>query len=203
MKRGLRMRYRLIVWDFDGTLADTLALALATYNDLAARHGFRRVDDPSSLRGLSTRAFLSRHGISLLRLPLLIKEYLAATRNRMAGVRLFDGLPELLCDLKERGYRQGVLSSNSVENIRGCLCANGPGNSGTCFASETRRLSVQATRQRIVEATARGSRPRRRASNGSAPDRPGITRNPGLLCRERPRQRSWGVPRWRSSRAED
>src|SRR5580693_8365219 len=111
------MRYRLIVWDFDGTLADTMALALATYNDLATRYGFRQVDDPAAVRGMGTRAFLKQHGISLVRLPMLVKAYLAATRNRMEEIRLFDGLPELLRTIKAGGCRQGILSSNSAENI--------------------------------------------------------------------------------------
>jgi len=119
------MRYRLIVWDFDGTLADTMALALATYNALAARHGFRRVDDPATVRNIGIRTFLKQHGISLIRLPFLVKEYLTTTRSRMGEVRLFDGLPELLHTLKASGCRQGVLSSNSAENIGVCLKANG------------------------------------------------------------------------------
>jgi len=104
------MRYRLIVWDFDGTLANTMALALATYNDLAVQHGFRPVTDPTAIRGLGTRAFLKQHGISLVRLPLLVQEYLAATRSRMEEIRLFEGLPALLRTLKAGGCRQGVLS---------------------------------------------------------------------------------------------
>src|SRR5258706_364636 len=68
-----RMRYDFVVWDFDGTLADTLSLAVAVYNDLAARHGFLPVDDPVAVRDLGTREFLRRHRISLLRLPLLIR----------------------------------------------------------------------------------------------------------------------------------
>lgn len=119
------MRYRLIVWDFDGTLADTLALALTTYNALASRHGFRPVDDPAVVRGMSTRLFLKQHGISLVRLPFLLQEYLAATRSHMAEIRLFDGLGDLLRTLQVRGYRQGVLSSNSSENVRTCLRVNG------------------------------------------------------------------------------
>jgi phosphoglycolate phosphatase len=119
------MHYRLIVWDFDGTLADTMPLALATYNGLAARHGFQPVEDPVSVRGMSTRTFLRHHGISLVRLPRLVKEYQAATRNCMDTIRLFDGLPELLRSLKASGYRQGVLSSNSAANIGACLRANG------------------------------------------------------------------------------
>jgi len=118
------MRYRLIVWDFDGTLANTMALALATYNDLAVRHGFRQVDDPTAVRGMGARAFLKQHGIPLLRLPFLVREYLATTRSRMGESRLFDGLPELLRTLKASGCRQGVLSSNSAENIGVCLRAN-------------------------------------------------------------------------------
>jgi phosphoglycolate phosphatase len=119
------MRYRLIVWDFDGTLADTVALALATYNELAPRHGCRPVDDPAAVRGMSTRAFLRRHGVSLVRLPRLLMEYRAVTRDRMATVRLFDGLAEVLAGLKGGGCRLGVLSSNSEENILTCLRANG------------------------------------------------------------------------------
>lgn len=119
------MRYRLIVWDFDGTLADTMALALATYNDLATRYGFRQVDDPAAVRGMGTRAFLKQHGISLVRLPLLVKAYLAATRSHMKEIGLFDGLPELLRTIKASGCRQGVLSSNSAENIGVCLEVNG------------------------------------------------------------------------------
>jgi phosphoglycolate phosphatase len=119
------MRYPLVVWDFDGTLADTRALALTTYNALAARHGFRPVNDPEAVRGLSTRAFLKQHGISLFRLPSLVRQYCATVRSSIDAVRLFDGIPEVLARLTASGHRQGVLSSNSVDNIDVCLRANG------------------------------------------------------------------------------
>src|SRR4051812_42573825 len=105
------MRYDLIVWDFDGTLADTLALALATFNALAERYRFLPVTDPAAARGLGTRAFLRAHRIPLLRLPQLVRAYHAAVRDRMEAVRLFASVPELLRSLRERGCRLGVLSS--------------------------------------------------------------------------------------------
>ena len=83
------------------------------------------MNDPAVIRGMTTRAFLRQHGISVLQLPLLAKEYLVATRNRMEEIRLFQGLPEILRSLKISGCRQGVLSSNSAENIDACLRANG------------------------------------------------------------------------------
>jgi phosphoglycolate phosphatase len=119
------MRYRVIVWDFDGTLADTLTLALATYNDLAAQYGCLPVEDAAAVRSMATRTFLRQHRISWWRLPRLVRAYHAATKDRMATIRLFDGVPEVLRSLKASGCRQGVLSSNSADNVRACLSASG------------------------------------------------------------------------------
>ena len=119
------MRYRLLVWDFDGTLADTMALALRTYNALAAQHGFLPVEDPEAARRLTARAFLRRYEIPMARLPQLAREYLRAIRDRMAAIRLIDGVPQLLRTLQAGGYQLGVLSSNTAENISACLRANG------------------------------------------------------------------------------
>jgi phosphoglycolate phosphatase-like HAD superfamily hydrolase len=118
------MRYQLVLWDFDGTLADTLASLLQLYNDLAARHGFRTVADPEAVRGLSPFEFLRGHGIPLAKVPALVREMRAAHRGRMATTRLFPGLPPVLDALRRSGCRLGILSSNSRENILACLRAN-------------------------------------------------------------------------------
>jgi len=118
------MRYRLVVWDFDGTLANTMELALHTYNALAGKHGIKPVEDPDAVRGLSTRTFMKQHGISLLKLPFLIRDFQASQKHRMPSVRVFEGLPGVLRTLQDRGIRLGILSSNSRENILACLRAN-------------------------------------------------------------------------------
>ena len=43
------MRYRLALWAFDGTLADTLGCCVRAYNRPAAGHGFRPVEDVCAL----------------------------------------------------------------------------------------------------------------------------------------------------------
>ena len=118
------MGYRLFLWDFDGTLADTLGRLLRIYNGLAARHGFRSVEDPEAVRGLTLPAFLRSHGIPLGKLPSLVREVLAAQKDGMAAVRLFPALPRVLHNVCQAGRRMGVLSSNAEGNIRACLCAN-------------------------------------------------------------------------------
>lgn len=119
------MCYRLLVWDFDGTLADTMALALKTYNAMAKRHGFLPVEDPEAARHLTARDFLRHYEIPMARLPQLAREYLRAIRDRMVAIRLIDGVPPLLRALQAGGYQLGVLSSNTAENISACLRANG------------------------------------------------------------------------------
>ena len=38
------MTYRLAIFDFDGTLADSFPFFLSVFNTIADRHGFRRID---------------------------------------------------------------------------------------------------------------------------------------------------------------
>jgi phosphoglycolate phosphatase len=118
------VKYRCIVWDFDGTLADTFELAWQTYNALAVERGWRPIEDAHALRGLTARAFLKRQNISLLQLPVLVKHFLRAERQHMDSVRVFAGLPEVLHTLKGQGRKLGILSSNSRANILACLRAN-------------------------------------------------------------------------------
>jgi phosphoglycolate phosphatase len=120
--------YKLIVWDFDGTLADSLACSLRIYNGLARKHGFRPVEEPEAARGLSMLQFLRHHGISLRKLPALMREFLAIQRNEAASIELCAGVAEVLPQLRDTGTPMVVLSSNSAENISACLQANGVGD---------------------------------------------------------------------------
>jgi phosphoglycolate phosphatase len=38
------MRYRLAIFDFDGTLADSFPFFVSVFNELAMRHRFRSID---------------------------------------------------------------------------------------------------------------------------------------------------------------
>jgi phosphoglycolate phosphatase len=118
------MHYQLVVWDFDGTLADSWASTLATYNRLAPRFGSLPVADPAAVRGMSTREFLKVHRISWLRLPALLRRFLAEQRDEMQAVRLFPGVRGVLDRLHRCGVPQGILSSNVTDNISACLNAN-------------------------------------------------------------------------------
>ena len=119
------MTPRLIVWDFDGTLADSLPAAVGIFNRLAAELGHRPVEHVAAARTMPMREFLRRHGVSVWRLPRLMRAFRAAAAADADRVGLSAGMAEVLAEFAARGLRLGVLSSNSEANIRRCLGANG------------------------------------------------------------------------------
>ena len=119
------MPFKLVVWDFDGTLADSLPAAVGIFNRLAPEMGFRPLDDLAAARGMSTRQLMRQHGISLWRLPRLVRRYHDAAADEADKLKLAAGLPAALAAIAATGVRLGVLSSNREDNIRRCLRATG------------------------------------------------------------------------------
>ncbi|HSQ56908.1 MAG TPA: HAD-IA family hydrolase [Gemmata sp.] len=119
------MPFKLVVFDFDGTLADSLSTAVAIFNRLAAELGHRPIVDVAAARAMTTKQFLRHHGISFWRLPRLVRRYRAVATAESDSTRLFPNLTIALACLHATGVRLGVLSSNAEENIRRSLRANG------------------------------------------------------------------------------
>lgn len=121
------MTYPLIVFDFDGTLADSFPWFLENLNRLAARYRFRRIepDAVEHLRGLSSRELVAHLELPLWKVPLLTAEMRRRMTEQAAAVRLFDGVGDMLWRLRAHGVDTAVLTSNTRENVERIL---GPGN---------------------------------------------------------------------------
>lgn len=117
------MRYRLAIFDFDGTLADSAAWFAEALNALAPRHGYRTVseDEIEALRRCDNREIIRRLGVSPWRLPFIAADLRRRMAGDAAGIRLFDGVAEVLPTLAESGVACAVVSSNSEANIRAIL----------------------------------------------------------------------------------
>lgn len=125
------MSRQLVLWDFDGTLANTLTLALTTYNELAATYGFRAVDDPESVRHLTMHEFLKLYRVPKWRVPGLFAKFLKRMQSAVRSVSLFPGITEAVRELQQDGVEHVIVSSNSTDNIRCCLKHN---NASELFA---------------------------------------------------------------------
>jgi phosphoglycolate phosphatase len=117
------MSRRLLIFDFDGTLADSFAVFLRCYNRIAARRGYRPIEPGQidALRTLDPHAMLRTLDVALLHLPALM----IAMRREMAResdpAPLFDGTAALLAALRRHGIRTAVVSSNSRHNVERTL----------------------------------------------------------------------------------
>ncbi|WP_408890890.1 HAD hydrolase-like protein [Myxococcus faecalis] len=115
--------FRLVIFDFDGTLADSLPWFRSILNDVADRFGFKRLspEELEALRGLSGHDILAKAKVPLWRLPSIVnhmrKEKLAAA----SSTPLFPGVPELLADLKAAGVTVAIISSDSEASVRAVL----------------------------------------------------------------------------------
>lgn len=115
---------QIVLWDFDGTLADTLSSSVSIYNDLATQYGFRTISDPSTLRDLTTGEIMQLLGIPIWKLPGLARRFMARQKDVIQHVPLFPGIEHVLRTLRNSGVVLGIVSSNSDESIRLCLRAN-------------------------------------------------------------------------------
>ncbi|MCC8536043.1 HAD hydrolase-like protein [Xanthomonas axonopodis pv. poinsettiicola] len=112
----------LIIFDFDGTLADSFGFFLDTQRELAARHGFRaaELDEVDAARRLSTRALIKRSGLPAWKVPLVAADFIRLMRAAPPAA-LFPGIAQALNALHAGGTRLAVVSSNSVENVQRVL----------------------------------------------------------------------------------
>lgn len=114
------MPFRLVVFDFDGTLADTVDWFLQAWNRAAGRFDLRSVTaaELDGLRGSGHREILNFLRVPLWKLPAIALYMRRLAQEDVAQIRLFAGTPGLLRELGRSGVRLGLVSSNSEELVR-------------------------------------------------------------------------------------
>ncbi|MDB5773715.1 MAG: haloacid dehalogenase [Burkholderia sp.] len=120
------MKYRLVIFDFDGTLADSFPFFISTFNHLADKHSFRRVqpEEIEAMRHYSPLELMKHVGMPAWKLPLVAHSFIALMKDNQAAVPLFRDVASTLAYLTERQIALGVVSSNSRENVTQVLGAH-------------------------------------------------------------------------------
>ena len=114
---------RLVIFDFDGTLADSFPWFRSVLNAVGARHGLRPVgpEEVEALRLLSTREILASLRVPPWKLPALTRDLRALKAAAAADIPLFPGVPAMLAGLAAGGARVAIASSDSEASIRATL----------------------------------------------------------------------------------
>lgn len=116
--------YKLVIFDFDGTLSDSGEWFLSILDDLSERFRFRRVvdrDEVERLRRRPTREVIQHLGIPGWKLPLIARHVRARFRENARDIRTFDGVRAMLQTLADAGIRMMLCSSNGEANVRAVL----------------------------------------------------------------------------------
>lgn len=110
---------RHVYFDFDGTLANSIVLAVEITNFLAPKLGFNSVDDSKIdyYRTLTGQEILKEFHIPLIKLPIVAPAYKIELNKRLDKLMPYDGIESMLKQLSEK-FKVGILTSNSVENVR-------------------------------------------------------------------------------------
>ncbi len=114
------MPYRLIAFDFDGTLADSLDSFLAALSEAARLHSFRDATPElrPALRGMSARDIIRALDVPMWKVPRVTIDMRRLMQPRVAHVMLFPGVDATFDALAARGIRIAIATSNTEAIVR-------------------------------------------------------------------------------------
>ncbi len=148
------MHYNALIFDFDGTIADTLSEGARIYNLLARENGFREVarEDIPHLRSLDTKHLLHHLHIPKRKLPVLLSKGRRLLKNSIRYQPLIQGMAATLPRLREAADCFGILTSNAPDNVEAFLDCHNIRHLFT-FISTTTKLSGKSKHLRSIART--------------------------------------------------
>jgi len=120
-----------ILFDFDGTLADTRNIVLDIFNSLATDYGLKPIqtEEKILLQHMHAREVLTYLGISNYRLMQIGQQISQRLKMEMIHIQPILNMKTIVQQLNAEGYCLGIISSNTKENIHIFL----NNNQMTCF----------------------------------------------------------------------
>lgn len=155
--------FDLMIFDFDGTLANSAGWFRSILPDIAKRFGFR-CPDAEELEELRHKP--PREVMRILRIPqwklVLIAVHVRKRAAKAEAFPLFEGVPDMLRELAAKGVKIAVVSSNAEVNVRRALgpelsalvsgwsCGAGMFGKARHFRDVLKKVGVQPSRALAV-----------------------------------------------------
>lgn len=108
---------KTIIFDFDGTIADSLELTTSIYRDLTGDRRKMTEEEIEHLRKMPLHKVAAEIGVPFWKIPFLLRKGRKVMKSRLKEVRPFEELPEVCARLYSEGYCLKIVSSNSKENV--------------------------------------------------------------------------------------
>ncbi len=112
------MSRKIIIFDLDGTLADSFGFVTKYLAEQAGEPGMTLEERKKQFGGLSIRNMAEKLGIPYWRRVWLFFHGRRVMTKNITKIKPFDGIEPVLRELHEQGYEFFAVSSNRNENIR-------------------------------------------------------------------------------------
>jgi phosphoglycolate phosphatase len=116
-----------VIFDFDGTLADSITVILQMYNEHAPDHGLKTIsaEEWQQVRRMKFADMIKFAGVKAHQVPTILNVGRKMLKERAAHIKLFPGMVDVVKALHARGHKLYVLSTNSEDLIHALMKRNG------------------------------------------------------------------------------
>ncbi len=110
---------KYVIFDFDGTIASTVEMALDIYNQLAPKYKCRQIEmnDLSKLSAENGKIFFAEYGVNKFKLFLLVLHIREEMKKQIESVKPFEGIISVIHEFKKAGFKLGIVTSNARKNV--------------------------------------------------------------------------------------
>ena len=114
-----------LIFDFDGTIADTasifLKIAKTVSEEFNLKVGQDNFDNFEKYKNMTIVDIKKKFKINFFLAPKIMKRGKEEYDKEVQNINVFREVKEVLYSLDSKGYKLGILSSNSVDNIENVL----------------------------------------------------------------------------------
>lgn len=118
------MNCRLVIFDFDGTLANSFPMVLNLLDELAEKFNTRKMnrEDLPKIRHYSPRKIMKMHKVKIWKVPGILRYTRILMHRDAHRIDMFEGIDEVIRGLSIRNIKIGIVTTNTraiVEQVLG------------------------------------------------------------------------------------
>ncbi|MFA6088869.1 MAG: HAD-IA family hydrolase [Candidatus Woesearchaeota archaeon] len=116
------MTIKLILFDFDGTLADAFPIILKNVNELSEKYKYNKIkaSEISGLKDMSLKEILKKYNISLFKFLFLTYDMKKRINKDKSKIKIFQNIKPVVKELSKK-YKIGIITKNKEDIVREIL----------------------------------------------------------------------------------
>ena len=116
-------KFKTVIFDFDGTIADTLSPVVEIINEHAHEFGIDGIDkfEVRKFRNLSITYLVKEFKFNVIHLPKLVSMIKRQLPKKLEKIKIFEGMSEVFTQLKNNKVQLGIVTVNNVKTVTDLL----------------------------------------------------------------------------------